>query len=613
MPYAYRVSNSPLIAVGARDEDGRPWTSVWGGERGFARRVAQGVLGVQSLVDGRWDPVVRGLFPSGGGAKNGNGNGSGSGSGEDDGTVMSALSIDLETRDRVKLAGRMVVGALEPRPGVGGQDGGDGEAKEKGTRIAEAQVAMLVEESLGNCPKYLNKKNIRPHVPSPILVGTEGSSAGLPLPAEAIALLEKADMFFLSSSDGKTMDTNHRGGPPGFVRVVSNTVDEHGGVVLVYPEYSGNRLYQTLGNLRTDPRVGIAVSDFDTSDVLYLTGETELLVGADAARLMPHTKLAVKVMVREARFVKDGLPFRGDEGERSPYNPPVRRLVTESTVAVPGQEAGGNPAMATLIKKEELTQSIMRFTFKLQLERGQHLKLWKAGQHVTLDFSSELDNGWSHMQDSDPQSLNDDFIRTFTISNPPLRKGGDEVVDGTEMQITARRNGPVTGLLWRQNVRVPLEVPILGFGGEDKFRIASNFGEHSKAVFVAGGVGITPVLAQAAEVIASGSAFSLLWALQAKDLGLAIDTFERTPGLASVTQLFATGSWGSSAEGLELIKKVEGLGSRTVTRRIAQEDVLAARDSERGTTYYVCTSPGMLKVVQGWLEGEVVVAESFSY
>ena len=46
------------------------------------------------------------------------------------------------------------------------------------------------------------------------------------------------------------MGTNHRGGSPGFVRVASNKPGP-GGCTLVYPEFSGNRLYQTLGNLYT--------------------------------------------------------------------------------------------------------------------------------------------------------------------------------------------------------------------------------------------------------------------------------------------------------------------------------------------------------------------------
>jgi hypothetical protein len=359
LSYAHRVAVSPLLAVGTLDDQGRPWTTIWGGERGFAQSVAQGILGVQSLVDKAHDPVVEALLGK-------------AADGEvvqpEDDKVMSALSVDLETRDRVKLAGKMMVGTLTGRS--------------DNSTIAETQLAMVVQESLGNCPKYLNIKDIRAHVPSPQLV-----SPSLPLPAEALALIEQADMFFLSSTNGQTMDTNHRGGPAGFVRVVSNTPDS---VELVYPEYSGNRLYQTLGNLHTNPLIGVAIPDYTTSDILYLTGSTQLLVGPAAASLMPHTNLAVKITVHAARLVKDGLPFRGTPGEPSPYNPPVRRLTSESALAITPPTTGPT-ATLTLTRRDVLTPTIARFTFLLRRPTGsQKLPTWHPGQHITLSFAAEL-------------------------------------------------------------------------------------------------------------------------------------------------------------------------------------------------------------------------------
>ena len=201
-PYGRRVMQSSLLAVGTLDEEGRPWTTVWGGERGFARPIAQGVLGINSSVDTEFDPVFNNLWEGEG--KDGQVVKPGGGQGKD----MAALSIDLQTRDRVKLAGKMIAGAVV------------GESR--------IQMAMVVSESLGNCPKYLNKKEVVPHEVKPVL-----ASEGLPLTEEAIKLIGRADMLFLSSTNGERMDTNHRGGPPGFIRVIRN---DESGVELVYPE-----------------------------------------------------------------------------------------------------------------------------------------------------------------------------------------------------------------------------------------------------------------------------------------------------------------------------------------------------------------------------------------
>lgn len=615
--YGHRVQQSPLVALGALDGGGRPWTTVWGGTPGFARPIGHDLLMAGSLVDAEHDPVVSALFGEGGG----------DGSrryqmGPDDfasggGKVVSGLSIDLATRDRVKVGGRLVEGGvvLEPGPLGGGEKG-----------VARAEVVVLVEEGLGNCPKYLNRRDIRAAVPEPRLV-----SDALPLPDEAVALLGRADLFFLStaSADGRTMDTNHRGGSPGFVRVMRNS--EGGGVDLVYPEYSGNRLYQSLGNMHARPLVGICVPDFDAGDVLYLTGETEILAGADAARVLPHTRLAVRIRVTAARYITRGLPFRGGAPDYSPYNPPVRRLAAEKAdPALPqaGDAEAKPPATATLVGRDIITPTVARFTFRLEAASPAKLATWRPGQHVTLDFSPELDAGWSHMRDDDPASLNDDFVRTFTVSNaaPGGHNDGDgdgtTITNGTELQITARRHGPATGLLWGHNTRVPLELPVLGFGGSDEFRVPVGGGEETtkEAVFVAGGVGITPVLAQAPGLLSSSSpslaqpTFSLLWSLRAADLPLALDSFARCEGLAARSRLFVSGDASAAAED---ISKLQGLGAAVKLGRLTRDDVLqrgeGALDGGHGRKFYCCAGPGLIKELLRWLEDEAMVYESFEY
>lgn len=573
----YNLENNPLLAIGTLDSQKRPWTTVWGGEPGLGKGLGGGIIGIRTAVDRRFDPVVSALV-----------------GGRDDGSVareegrgrmVGGLAIDLMRRNRWKLYGRMVAGALSKSEEADeGMETGE-ERAEDGE--GEIQLVVKIEQSLANCPKYLNKKEIRPAVPRPWLV-----ERGKKLAVEAIKLINKADLFFISSSrEDYDMDTNHRGGPAGFVRVISNGSD---GAEIIYPEYSGNRLYQTLGNLLVTPLVGLVFPDFDTGDVLYLTGRTEIISGKEAAEILPRSNLAVKIKVDEAIFVKEGLPFRGDPDEQSPYNPHVRLLPSEGNIA---SQVKGETNTAKLISREELTPTIHRYRFSLAKPES-----YKAGQWVALDFSDELDRGYSHMRNDDPQSLNDDYVRTFTVSSPP---NGAEDKPQNEFEITVRRHGPVTAFLTRQNPIRGLEIPLKGFGGD--FEISTP-AEGGVVPFIAGGVGITPLLGQLPTL--DLSKLRLLWILRIGDWGLVEDTFKRHPELSKSTTVYFT-----SAERNQLsaqqIKKVEEFKRQGATIELRRPE---GKDFEgNALKWYLCAGQPLRNRLLEWLHGRTVVYENFDY
>jgi NAD(P)H-flavin reductase len=383
------------------------------------------------------------------------------------------------------------------------------------------------------------------------------------------------------------MDTNHRGGPPGFVRILSN---DESGLTLVWPEYSGNRLYQTLGNLNTTPRAGLVFPDFDTGDVLYATGKTEILAGNAATNLIAHTNLAVKVHVEAARFVTNGLAFRGQPGELSPYNPPVRYLSTENPISL---NTNSKQIYAKLIDKKILTPTIGRFRFHIaDPEKGSR---WQPGQHVALSFANDLDIGYSHMRDDDPKSLNDDWLRTFTVSSRQDAQDGHD-----QFQITIRKVGPVTEHLFRLNVRSDFEVPLQGFGGE--FFVKQDEGEQVS--FVAGGVGITPLLAQAKDL--DMERLRLYWTVRAEDLALVNETFGKNPGLAASTKLFVTGKIDEDGEGW---KKISASGANVKKGRMTKD----ALNGDSAGKWYLCTGPSFRNTLLEWLNGKTVLCEDFNY
>ena len=565
---AFMLQQAPLLALGTLDDYGRPWTTVWGGEPGFARPLGGSMIGIKTPVDDGCDPVVEILCHSDKSQP------SQSNPQQMAGKLMGGLTIDLDRRKRVKLAGKMVAGAVA----IPEADQDDAQA--------QMQLVTHIQQSLGNCPKYINRKDIKP---APVKGKVISESAKLP--AEAISVIMGSDLFFVSTTQAnKDMDTNHRGGPAGFVRA---TKDEIGASVIVWPEYSGNRLYQTLGNLEVTPLAGLVFPDFDTGDVLYVTGRTDTLVGKEANALIPRSNLAVKLTVTGARLVSQGLPFRGTAIEASPYNPRIRPLAEEAHLAFDKESHPENSVK--LLEQTSITPTISRFRFSMNNPAS-----FKAGQWVALDFSDELDTGYSHMRDDDPTSINDDFVRTFTVSSPPPPR--DSLADD-HFEITVRRVGNVTRFMFYQQARHGLEIPMRGFGGDFNIRQSGD----GIVPFIAGGVGITPVLAFLPSL--DVDRFKLFWTLNIDDINLAIDIIKRHPSLYQAIELFLTGI-GDEQAASEAATPLTDAGVKMQFRRLMYSDL---NRSNLGHVWHVCVGTSLRKTLLEWLAGQEVIYEDFNF
>ena len=75
---------------------------------------------------------------------------------------------------------------------------------------------------------------------------------------EAKAFIESRSFFFLSTVDAQGHPTvSHKGGAPGFVKVIDPTT-------IVFPSYDGNGMFLSMGNIAGDGRVGMLFMDFET-------------------------------------------------------------------------------------------------------------------------------------------------------------------------------------------------------------------------------------------------------------------------------------------------------------------------------------------------------------
>ena len=88
--------------------------------------------------------------------------------------------------------------------------------------------------------------------------------------AEDRAFIENASIFFLATADAEGQpDCSYKGGLPGFVRVT----DER---TLVFPDYDGNGMFRSLGNILVNPKVGLLFVDFEQGDRMRVNGTADI-------------------------------------------------------------------------------------------------------------------------------------------------------------------------------------------------------------------------------------------------------------------------------------------------------------------------------------------------
>lgn len=251
----------PFVLLGACDASGQPWATLRHGPPGFVAMPAPDRVVIDAAPLAA-DP----LGPLAPGAR------------------VGLLGIEPETRRRNRLNG-----VVETAAGL----------------------ALRVEQSFGNCPRYIQPRRITTIGPAPV-PGPVRHDPGLG--AQAAALLATADTVFIASTYPAApddtdpchgTDVSHRGGAPGFVHVRAELN------VLRLPDYAGNNYFNTLGNLLREPRAGLLAIDWRCGDVAWIAATARLI---DDPALLKHYPGALRVVqfdVTQSRHASAALQIRG--------------------------------------------------------------------------------------------------------------------------------------------------------------------------------------------------------------------------------------------------------------------------------------------------------------
>jgi uncharacterized protein len=169
-----------------------------------------------------------------------------------------------------------------------------------------------VREAFPNCPKYISRRHLTVGRADPDAPDVQSGSI---LGEAEWSIIGAADVCFIASANpGGNLDASHRGGRPGFVR--------RRGEALWVPDYRGNSMFNTLGNLTINPAAGMLFIDFAAGVSLQLTGATAIdLEDPDADGRTGGTGRAWTLT--PSRWRRAPLPARIREEliDLSPFNP----------------------------------------------------------------------------------------------------------------------------------------------------------------------------------------------------------------------------------------------------------------------------------------------------
>ena len=105
--------------------------------------------------------------------------------------------------------------------------------------------------------------------------------------------IEHMDMFFLATVDEEGhANCSYKGGEPGFVRVIDDTT-------IAFPNYDGNGMYLSMGNVLKTRQVGMLFIDFENQWRMRLNGEATIDLQDPLMAEYPEAQFIVRVHARE--------------------------------------------------------------------------------------------------------------------------------------------------------------------------------------------------------------------------------------------------------------------------------------------------------------------------
>ncbi|MGY5452547.1 pyridoxamine 5'-phosphate oxidase family protein [Agarivorans sp. MS3-6] len=260
MPEQHRTffSQQPLLYAGVLDNQGHPWATPILGEQGFVSSPNSTTLSIEARALIEYAQVAQLSV----------------------GDSIGLLGLELTTRRRNRVNGLVAY-------------------------TSEQALRFEVQQSFGNCPKYIQKRELKPSVFNQAFVPKAADFRELAVSDVVLEqVLRHCDTFFIASraaalnrGDSDGVDISHRGGKPGFIHVHKGSNGKMPS--LVFPDFSGNNLFNTLGNIVADPRVGLYIPDFETGCSFWIKGKASIIWDVSQLKPYPGAQRFVQVSIEQ--------------------------------------------------------------------------------------------------------------------------------------------------------------------------------------------------------------------------------------------------------------------------------------------------------------------------
>jgi uncharacterized protein len=179
--------------------------------------------------------------------------------------------------------------------------------------VIQSSIKLHIEQAFFNCPKYIQVRHIEKAINESIVQLETVSRDSLNDRNQL--WITKADTFFIASFHPESgADASHRGGFPGFVKVLNSNK-------LLFPDYVGNNMFQTFGNLFVNSNAGLLFIDFEEGDTLQITGKAKVIWDAEKLSEFAGAERLVEFDIEQVLESKNASSLRWQFGEYSPVNP----------------------------------------------------------------------------------------------------------------------------------------------------------------------------------------------------------------------------------------------------------------------------------------------------